>query len=120
MTKSGPRLGVRHIVFLFLELALFINGLVLDMAMAAIILLVTHVVEREAKKDGLFTHKEKWLVVSTTLLHPILAGPFYYFCWKKRLPEKAKAAAIYAAIFLVMWTMILLAILGLSRTGLLA
>lgn len=55
-------------------------------------------VKKESKKDGLLVGKEKWIVLLTVLLSPMLAGAVYYYGWAKKLPIKAKQANKYSYI----------------------
>ena len=70
-------------------------------------------VERNTKIDAPLTTREKAIVVLTELFVPIVAAGFYYYCWKRRLPTKARQAnmcqwIIYGVAILVVvasWAM---------------
>jgi hypothetical protein len=52
--------------------------------------------------DGPLTSEEKKKVMITEFFSPVISGAFYYFCWKKVFPIKAKQANKYSwIIFLI-------------------
>lgn len=56
----------------------------------------------EGSKQGNIelNNKERIQVIFTELLNPLVAGAFYYYCWKNKFPKKASQANIYSWIIL--------------------
>jgi|SRR5215475_5661126 len=52
-------------------------------------------VERNTRGDPPLTRREKFFVIVTELLLPLIAAGFYYYCWKRRFPTKAWQANKY-------------------------
>ena len=55
-------------------------------------------VEKEAKGSNGLTQNEKIQVIITEVLDPVIAGAFYYYCWKNQFPKKARQANLYSFI----------------------
>ena len=70
-------------------------GLILVLAYT---LYVINEVEKTAKADGLLTKSEKLPIIITEIFSPIIAGAFYYYCWKKQFSIKARQANKYSWI----------------------
>lgn len=89
---------MRYIFFLALELIYLLNllmgnlGIVLEMSLLVFVLYYIRKIETRAMGDSELTGREKKVVLMTEFLAPVVAGAFYYYCWKGKLPTKAKWA----------------------------
>lgn len=54
----------------------------------------------KSKKDGQLTSEEKWPIIITELVNPVIGGAFYYYCLKNKFPKKANQANKYS------WTIV--------------
>lgn len=61
-------------------------------------LYVINEVEKTAEADEPLTKSEKLPVIITEIFNPIIAGAFYYYCWKSQFPIKARQANKYSWI----------------------
>lgn len=59
--------------------------------------LVNQVLNRSGDNSPL-TPDEKKKIIITEFFNPIIAGAFYYYCWKKVFPTKASQANKYSWI----------------------
>lgn len=72
-------------------------------------------VEKEGQTGSELTQNEKIQVLITELFNPLIAGAFYYYCWKNQFPKKAKQANSYSW---VIFGIMLVAGFILNQTGL--
>lgn len=68
------------------------------MILLAYVLFLIHKVEKGRNSNSELTRGEKLQVIVTAILMPIVAGAFYYYSWKKRLPKIASQANKYSII----------------------
>lgn len=93
----------RYILFVLIVIlslpSILINNLnLLIILVLAYTLYFIRRVERTAQQDGELTQSEKIQVIITEILNPLVAGAFYYYCWKNKFPKKASQANLYSWI----------------------
>lgn len=102
----------RYVFFTIFELLQLLSIIVgnyfniLQAALLAYILYLTNKIEKNSLVDGPLTKNEKIQVILTIILNPIIAGGFYYYCWRNKLPIKAKQANKYSIIIFILWLII--------------
>lgn len=73
----------------------FSLNIVILLALIYVLYLIKKVENSTAGNTEL-TQNEKIQVIITEILNPLVAGAFYYYCWKNRFPKKASQANIYS------------------------
>lgn len=73
----------------------FSLNIIILLALIYVLYLIKKVENSTAGKTEL-TQNEKIQVIITEMLNPLVAGAFYYYCWKNRFPKKASQANIYS------------------------
>lgn len=61
-------------------------------------LYVINEVEKTVEVNEALTKDEKLPIIITEIFNPIIVGAFYYYCWKKQFPIKARQANKYSWI----------------------
>ena len=59
--------------------------------------LISKVEKSRPTNEGL-TQNQKIQVIITEMFNPLVAGAFYYYCWKEEFPKKASQANLYSWI----------------------
>lgn len=77
----------------------------------AFVFFLVHKTEKTKNSTSELTSGEKVQVIITELLLPIIAGAFYYYCWKNKLPKKASQANKYSILTFLVWIGIVIIIL---------
>lgn len=72
-------------------------------------------VEKEGQVGDGLTQKEKTQVIITEIFDPIVAGAFYYYCWKNQFPKKASQANLYSWVIVGVGAVVAIV---LNQTGL--
>lgn len=92
----------RYIVFAILAIYWSfraINGNLLSLLYVVPLFLTLYLINQVEKGRptnlGL-TQNEKIQVIITEFFNPLIAGAFYYYCWKKGFPKKASQANLYS------------------------
>lgn len=83
-----------------------IGGFFVLALVPAFSLYVIHAVETDGKRDAPLSYGEKTKVIVTEIFNPIVTGSFYYHCWKREFPLKAKQANRYSFVILGLWMMV--------------
>lgn len=71
---------------------------------------LTNKVEKTTTANVELTSSEKLQVIITEFFNPVIAGAFYYYCWKNRFPKKASQANLYSWIIVGIETVIAFAL----------
>lgn len=72
----------------------------------------------QRKKDQGLIGNDKLVIILTEVLNPLVAGAFYYYCLKKKLPKTASQANKYSwIIFGIMFVAFVAAIVFAGATG---
>lgn len=72
--------------------------------------LISEIEKSKSNSKGL-TQNQKIQVIITEIFNPLIAGAFYYYCWKKEFPKKASQANIYS------WVIVGIEIIGIPILG---
>lgn len=92
----------------------YVNANVIFLLALVYALYLIRKVEVSGQEGVGLTNGEKVQVVVTEIFNPIIAGAFYYYCWKNRFAKKASQANMYSYIVVVLVGAI---VFGLSRLG---
>lgn len=93
---------MRYIFFIILELIYLVNvlsGNYYFLLLALILVLVLRdirAVEKALSEDQPLFGRDRWKVLLFEFFEPVVAGAFYYYCWKKRFPKRASQANRYS------------------------
>lgn len=74
----------------------YVNANVIFLLALVYALYLIRKVEVSGQEDTGLTNGEKVQVVVTEIFNPIIAGAFYYYCWKSRFSKKANQANRYS------------------------
>lgn len=100
MKKRYIFLGVFIFIAIFRAFTIHWWSLVFIFPLIWTIYLINKVARGESTNQRL-TKNEKIQVIITEILYPIIAGAFYYYCWKNEFPKKASQANKYSFIIFV-------------------
>lgn len=89
---------MRYLFFVIFELLYLLSLLagnifaVVEMALLAVVLYLIRKVEKQNTVDAGLTNQEKYVILATEFLSPVVAGAFFYYCWRRKFPIKANWA----------------------------
>lgn len=83
-------------ILIYLLAGNYFNITLLILLALAYVLYLIKKVENGIKGNTELTQNEKTQVIITEILNPVVAGAFYYYCWRNKFPKKASQANIYS------------------------
>lgn len=82
----------------------------LSLLLLGFVLYLINKVERTYQQDGSLTQNEKIQVILSEIFMPVIAGAFYYYCWKNKFPTRAGQANKYSWIIVGIMVLVIIVI----------
>lgn len=88
----------------------YLNANTVFLLVLVYVLYLIKKVEKSGQIDVPLTRNEKIQVIVTEALNPLIAGAFYYYCWKGKFNMKASQANKYSWIIVVVQVVLVFAL----------
>lgn len=107
---------ILNLPFLLINLFLknYINANIILLLILVYVLYLIRKVEKSAQGNVPLTQSEKIQVIITEVLDPVIAGAFYYYCWKNKFNTKANQANKYSWVIVAVELVVAVALVQLG------